>query len=122
MTLEVELNGTSDVAECSRDINAVIEKVDIMNSEEFNENDTKSEQQQKTAAIESATANDVKSDELPEWLTIEFFQDALEKVYGNTQFNVRDMNVSYATKKGDNYASIMYRTKLTIETESECEY
>lgn len=122
MTLEVELNGTSDVAECSRDINAVIEKVDIMNSEEFNENDTKSEQQQETAAIESATANDVKSDELPEWLTIEFFQDALEKVYGNTQFNVRDMNVSYATKKGDNYASIMYRTKLTIETESECEY
>lgn len=121
MTLEVELNGTSDVAECG-DINGVIEKVNIANSNEFNENDIKYERQQDTATIEPPGANDVKSDELPEWLTIEFFQDALEKVYSNTQFNVRDMNVSYATKKGDNYASIMYRTKLTIETESECEF
>lgn len=63
--------------------------------------------------------NNVKSDELPEWMTIEFFQDIFKKAHPSTQGHVRNINVSYATKSGDNFASILYRAKLIIGKESE---
>lgn len=63
--------------------------------------------------------NNLKSDEHPEWMTIEFFQDVFKKVYPSTQGYIRNINVSYATKTGDNFASILYRTKLIIEKGSK---
>lgn len=51
---------------------------------------------------------------LPKWLDKFYFNDILRKDYG--QSKIVRFNVAPANGKGENYASLMYRVKLTVET------
>lgn len=58
--------------------------------------------------------------ELPEFITIDFFQKIFEKNFANgKELFVLNFWGEMATKPGDNYASEMYRVTVDYEVESE---
>lgn len=54
--------------------------------------------------------------ELPNFVTRSFMQAILDKNYGNGTFKVEGFWGEWATKKGDNYASEMYRIHVKFES------
>ncbi|XP_058065104.1 uncharacterized protein LOC131214790, partial [Anopheles bellator] len=63
-------------------------------------------------------ALDVECDislDLPMWLDRQFFEDVIIRKLGEAPANeriIRSVHVELATKKGDNYASVLYRAKI----------
>lgn len=53
--------------------------------------------------------------ELPNFVTKSFLEEILRKKYLNKQLIVEDFWAEWATKKGDNYASDMYRVHVTYK-------
>lgn len=51
----------------------------------------------------------------PTWVDKFYFNDILRKDYG--QFKIVRFNVAPLNAKGENYASLMYRVKMTVEQE-----
>ncbi|XP_041763725.1 uncharacterized protein LOC121589125 [Anopheles merus] len=53
---------------------------------------------------------------VPEWMTKEYFVDAIVVKLGKpaTDFTITDLDVRRATEAGDNYASILYRVRVSV--------
>ncbi|XP_053660980.1 uncharacterized protein LOC128709968 [Anopheles marshallii] len=53
---------------------------------------------------------------IPEWMTNDFFIDAVAKAFNVSQseLTVEQLDVRPATEAGDNFVSIMYRVKVTV--------
>ncbi|XP_053671390.1 uncharacterized protein LOC128721643 [Anopheles nili] len=53
---------------------------------------------------------------LPEWMTKEYFVDAIATKLdlSSNSFTITDLDVRPATESGDNYASILYRVRVTV--------
>ena len=53
---------------------------------------------------------------VPEWMTKEYFVDAIAVKLGKpaTDFTITDLDVRRATEAGDNYASILYRVRVSV--------
>lgn len=51
-----------------------------------------------------------------DWLNNQFFEDYLKESYHDENLKVLNLNLSIATKPGDNYASVMFRAEITYET------
>lgn len=50
----------------------------------------------------------------PKWLNKEFLEKHLRKYFGLQQLTIDNFEVKPATAKGDNYASDLYRVKVTF--------
>ncbi|XP_034488467.1 uncharacterized protein LOC117792425 [Drosophila innubila] len=69
--------------------------------------------------MDSESKNDkYNADELvvPNWLNGEFFREVLSNVEKEPNIRIIDIQMSPATAKGDHYASIMFRSKISYET------
>lgn len=69
--------------------------------------------------MEPGTKNDnYNADELeaPKWLNAEFFRDVLSNSEKEPTLKISDVQMSPATVKGDHFASIMFRAKISYET------
>lgn len=55
----------------------------------------------------------VSSEEMPEWLNVDFFRDLLS-ISGSVELK----SVKYACAKGDNFASKIYRAELFLADET----
>ncbi|KNC24661.1 hypothetical protein FF38_13554 [Lucilia cuprina] len=64
--------------------------------------------------IDVATMSIYNEDELvaPSWINQEFFATVLKKYENNEDININNLDISPASKKGDHYASIMFRCQL----------
>uniref|UniRef100_A0A1Y9IVQ0 CHK kinase-like domain-containing protein n=1 Tax=Anopheles minimus TaxID=112268 RepID=A0A1Y9IVQ0_9DIPT len=53
---------------------------------------------------------------IPEWMTSDFFIEAVAKTYNVSEddFTILQLDVRPATEAGDNFVSIMYRVKVTV--------
>ncbi|XP_046804979.1 uncharacterized protein LOC124419450 [Lucilia cuprina] len=49
----------------------------------------------------------------PSWINQEFFATVLKKYENNEDININNLDISPASKKGDHYASIMFRCQLS---------
>lgn len=54
--------------------------------------------------------------EFPNFVTSLFMQKVFDKNYGSDAFKVKKFWGEWATKKGDNYASEMYRIHVEFES------
>ncbi|XP_055854233.1 uncharacterized protein LOC129917984 [Episyrphus balteatus] len=54
--------------------------------------------------------------EAPGWMNKSFFEEVLKKCENTDSVSVTDINMSPATAKGDHYASIMFRGKITYNS------
>lgn len=52
--------------------------------------------------------------EIPLWLDVAFVEQHLRNYYGNSELRVRNFWVRSATAKGENYASSIYRVKVSL--------
>ena len=57
--------------------------------------------------------------ELPKFVTHEFLREIFASNYGDENLSVKSFRAEWATKKGDNYASEMYRVHVEIESNGE---
>ncbi|ETN60259.1 CHKov1 [Anopheles darlingi] len=59
--------------------------------------------------------------DLPLWLDRQFFEDVVKSKLGelgaSTDRIIRSVHVELATKKGDNYASVLYRAKVDVQNQ-----
>lgn len=55
-------------------------------------------------------------DDIPQWLNIDFLQKYLQKYFENQSVKVIKSDATLATAKGDNYASCIYRVKVSFNT------
>uniref|UniRef100_A0A182Q3X6 CHK kinase-like domain-containing protein n=1 Tax=Anopheles farauti TaxID=69004 RepID=A0A182Q3X6_9DIPT len=57
-----------------------------------------------------------KSVKIPEWMTSDFFNDAIAKAcnLSEHEFTIETLDVRPATEAGDNFVSIMYRVRVTV--------
>ncbi|XP_058118338.1 uncharacterized protein LOC131284803 [Anopheles ziemanni] len=60
---------------------------------------------------------------IPEWMTNEFFRDAVAKKFDvpETALTVDELDVRPATESGDNFVSVMYRVRVTVRLTSTVE-
>lgn len=49
---------------------------------------------------------------LPEWFTKEYIENVLQNHYKTEELAVKEMSAQPATKRGDNYASVMHRVSV----------
>ncbi|XP_055856233.1 uncharacterized protein LOC129919398 [Episyrphus balteatus] len=54
--------------------------------------------------------------EAPEWMNKSFFEEVLRKCEKTDWIMVKDVKMSPATLKGDHYASVMFRGKITYDS------
>lgn len=52
--------------------------------------------------------------DVPEWLNNDFHEKYLQNFYDNKAIRVIESTANLATAKGDNYASCIYRVKVTF--------
>lgn len=53
--------------------------------------------------------------ELPDFVTCSFLQDIMNKYLDDADLTLKNFRGEWATKKGDNYASEMYRIHVEYE-------
>uniref|UniRef100_A0AAG5CU16 CHK kinase-like domain-containing protein n=1 Tax=Anopheles atroparvus TaxID=41427 RepID=A0AAG5CU16_ANOAO len=56
--------------------------------------------------------------DLPQWLDRKFFEDVVLRKFGPSKANersIRHVRLELATKKGDNYASVLYRANIGVQ-------
>lgn len=70
-----------------------------------------------TIPNEAPSAN--ADDSVPKWLDKEFLEKHLRNYFGNKQITIVNFEVKPATAKGENYASYLYRVKLTYSNEGQ---
>lgn len=54
--------------------------------------------------------------EAPEWMNKQFFEKVLKNCENTDTIMVKDVTISPATAKGDHYASVMFRCKITYDS------
>ena len=60
--------------------------------------------------LQDKTANEfLKADEIPEWLSENFFENILRKYFKNDKLKVKSLQIKQCGGKGDSYASTMFR-------------
>lgn len=50
----------------------------------------------------------------PDWLNSDFLEKHLQKYFDNTQIRIVSFELKPATAKGENYASTLYRVKISF--------
>lgn len=55
--------------------------------------------------------------EIPKWLDIEFLEAHLQGFFNNKHVKIVSFEVKPATARGENYASFLYRVKVTYTDE-----
>ncbi|XP_053691220.1 uncharacterized protein LOC128739748 [Sabethes cyaneus] len=56
---------------------------------------------------------------LPKWLDAKYFEKTLRKVKNDSTIDVRSVEVKYAFPKGVNYASVIYRVRVSFRTKDQ---
>ncbi|XP_073819366.1 uncharacterized protein [Musca autumnalis] len=57
--------------------------------------------------------------EAPQWLTKKYLEEVLKKYFRDETVHVQEMEIKPATAKGENYASVMTRLKVSYKTTKE---
>lgn len=70
-----------------------------------------------TVINESCTEN--TDDQVPKWLDGDFLEKHLQNFFGDKQIRIVNFEVKPATAKGENYASYLYRVKITYSDETQ---
>ncbi|XP_065354374.1 uncharacterized protein LOC135948847 [Calliphora vicina] len=58
----------------------------------------------------------------PSWINQEYFANVLQKYENNENIIIKKLEISPASKKGDHYASIMFRCKVTYNNDNSLEF
>ncbi|XP_035775515.1 uncharacterized protein LOC118457780 isoform X1 [Anopheles albimanus] len=62
-----------------------------------------------------------ETEDVPSWLTVVYVEKILRRAYGDPSVKVEQLQTGYAVPKGDNFASIIYRIRVTYHSKHENE-
>lgn len=73
--------------------------------------------------MSSLIASEYDKDELvpPEWLNYDFFERVLQSQNSGENIQITNIEIQPATKKGEHYASAMFRIKVMFTLSADCD-